>query len=95
MAFVMTRWRTGGGGALRMGLEHGLFCLGCCWCLMLLLFVGGVMNVVWIVALTLYVLAEKTLFRNPWLERAGAAALIVWGLVVLSRVPVDRFPANL
>ena len=97
MAFVMTRWRTGGGGALRMGSEHGLFCLGCCWCLMLLLFVGGVMNVVWIVALTLYVLAEKTLFRTPWLERAGAAALIVWGLAVLalSRVPVDRFPANL
>lgn len=83
MAFVMTRWRGGKTGALRMGLEHGAFCLGCCWCLMLLLFVGGVMNLLWIAALAAYVLVEKVAPGSPWLERAGAGALILWGLAVL------------
>jgi predicted metal-binding membrane protein len=56
--------RPGTGGALTMGLRHGAYCLGCCWSLMLLLFVLGVMNLLWIVALTLLVLAEKTLPRT-------------------------------
>jgi predicted metal-binding membrane protein len=59
LAFVMQRWRPGLTGAVRMGLEHGAYCLGCCWALMLLLFAGGVMNLTVIVGLTAIVLIEK------------------------------------
>lgn len=57
--FIMTRWREGARGAFRMGVEHGLFCAGCCWALMGLLFVTGVMNIVWIAAITLLVGLEN------------------------------------
>jgi predicted metal-binding membrane protein len=59
MAFLARRWRSGAGGAFRMGLEHGAYCVGCCWALMLLLFAGGVMNLTVISALTLFVAFEK------------------------------------
>jgi len=59
--FISQHWRPGTFGALRMGFEHGIFCVGCCWFLMALLFVGGVMNVVWIAIITLFVLLEKIL----------------------------------
>ena len=57
--FITTHWRAGVPGAFRMGLSHGVYCLGCCWVLMSLLFVGGVMNLLWIAAITLFVLLEK------------------------------------
>lgn len=57
--FIADHWKPGAAGAFRMGLEHGAFCLGCCWMLMLLLFVGGVMNLAWIAAITVFVLLEK------------------------------------
>ncbi len=66
--FVSKHWRTGTGGALRMGLEHGWFCLGCCWALMGLLFVGGVMNLLWIAGITFVVFLEKVL---PFRELGG------------------------
>ena len=66
---------------LVLGMRHGALCVGCCWALMLLLFVGGVMNVVWIGALTLLVLAEKTLPRSIVLARAAGVALIVFATV--------------
>ena len=59
--FISSHWRPGGLGALVMGASHGLFCIGCCWVLMLLLFVGGVMNLLWIAAITVFVLLEKLL----------------------------------
>ena len=59
LAFLMRRWRSGPGGAFRMGMEHGLYCVGCCWALMLLLFAGGVMNLAVIAALTAFVAFEK------------------------------------
>lgn len=59
--FITTHWRAGVSGAFRMGLSHGSYCLGCCWVLMSLLFVGGVMNLLWIAAITLFVLLEKIL----------------------------------
>ncbi len=59
IGFLMGRWRSGSAGALRMGLEHGAFCVGCCWVLMLLLFAGGVMNVLVIVGLTVFVAFER------------------------------------
>ena len=80
MGFLMTSWREGRGGALRMGLEHGAFCLGCCWALMLLLFVLGVMNLVWIAALAAFVLAEKVVPMAEWVSRGTGALLAGWGV---------------
>ena len=59
LGFLMSRWRSGSSGAFRMGLEHGAYCVGCCWALMLLLFAGGVMNLTVIAALTAFVAFEK------------------------------------
>lgn len=80
--FLATHWRPGAVGAWRMGLAHGLHCLGCCWALMLLLFYGGVMNLYWIVGLALYVLAEKLAGGSHWLRRGAGLALIAAGLYV-------------
>jgi predicted metal-binding membrane protein len=77
--FIMTRWREGAGGAFRMGVEHGLFCAGCCWALMGLLFVAGVMNILWIAALSLIVGLEKLLPRGLWLSSATGVILTSWG----------------
>src|SRR5205814_780408 len=76
LEFIMTRWREGSGGAFRMGLEHGAFCTGCCWALMALLFVAGVMNIFWIAALTVLVCLEKMLPARalPCATGLGAAS---------------------
>jgi predicted metal-binding membrane protein len=66
-------------GALRIGLVHGLYCIGCCWTLMALLFVGGVMNLLWIAGLALLALAEKMLPTGRLLSRTSGVALIAWG----------------
>jgi predicted metal-binding membrane protein len=79
VGFLADHWREGRFGALSMGVHHGLYCVGCCWLLMALLFVLGVMNLVWIVALTVFVLIEKV---APWgrlANRLSAALLVVWG----------------
>ncbi|MGE0213391.1 MAG: DUF2182 domain-containing protein [Parvibaculaceae bacterium] len=78
--FLMQEWRAGASGALRMGAEHGAWCLGCCWFLMALLFVGGVMNVLWIAALAVYVYIEKLAPHGHWLSYATGAALTAAGL---------------
>lgn len=85
LAFVTRHWHEGAGGALRMGLHHGTYCVGCCWALMALLFVLGVMNLMWVTALAVLVLLEKTLPAGRWVTRVGGAALVVWALVVLVR----------
>ncbi len=77
--FIARNWRPGGAGAFRMGLEHGAFCLGCCWVLMGLLFYGGAMSPLWIAGLALYVLVEKLAPAGHWIGRFGGLALIVWG----------------
>ncbi len=79
MGFLMTSWRDGPRGALRMGLEHGAYCLGCCWALMLLLFVLGIMNLVWIAALAAFVLAEKVAPKGEWVSRATGVLMVGWG----------------
>jgi predicted metal-binding membrane protein len=84
--FLVRHWRGGALGALRTGMRHGLFCLGCCWMLMALLFIGGLMNLAWIALITLFVLFEKTM---PWGGRMGrltGALLAVWGAVSLVRM---------
>jgi predicted metal-binding membrane protein len=78
-AFLSRNWRPHALGALHLGALHGAFCVGCCWMLMALLFVGGVMNLVWIAALAILVLAEKLLPAGQWVGRAAGSALIAWG----------------
>jgi predicted metal-binding membrane protein len=77
--FITHHWRNGAGGALRMGIDHGAFCLACCWLLMALLFVGGVMNLYWIVGLALFVLLEKTIPAGHWLGSITGIGLMIWG----------------
>ena len=82
LGFMLAHWRDGRGGAFRMGVAHGVYCVGCCWALMALLFVGGVMNLVWVAALAALALLEK-LVPGRWLSYASGAALVGWGLYVL------------
>lgn len=79
LGFLIANWRAGPFGALRMGLEHGAFCLGCCWFLMTLLFFGGIMNLYWIVGLAVFVLLEKTIPLGHWLGRAAGMAMVALG----------------
>ena len=78
LTFLMTEWREGARGALIMGLRHGVFCLGCCWFLMGLLFVAGVMNLLWVAAISLLVLAEKAAPAGHRVSWAAGLLLIGW-----------------
>jgi predicted metal-binding membrane protein len=82
LAFLMSRWRPGWRGAFVMGVQHGAYCLGCCWMLMALLFVGGVMNLWWVIGIALYVFLEKVAPAGPWLSRALGAALILGAVAI-------------
>jgi predicted metal-binding membrane protein len=82
MNFIAHHWREGAGGAFRMGVEQGLFCLGCCWVLMVLLFHGGVLDLWWIGGLALYILIEKLAPAGHWLGRFAGALLVAWGVFV-------------
>ncbi len=79
LSFLMSDWREGTAGAFKMGLQHGRYCLGCCWVLMALLFVLGVMNLVWIAALAAFVLAEKVAPAGEKVSRVTGVLLIAWG----------------
>lgn len=81
--FLMTEWREGQRGAMIMGLKAGLFCVGCCWLLMVLSFVLGVMNMIWMAAITAFMLMEK-ITDNKWISRMAGLILVVWGLWVLT-----------
>jgi predicted metal-binding membrane protein len=81
--FLSRYWRPGSYGALLLGLRQGAYCFGCCWMLMALLFVGGVMNVLWIAGLTTLVAAEKLLPHGKAIARLSSAALISWGCATL------------
>ena len=84
LQFITSHWREGTRGAFQMGWHHGLYCLGCCWFLMCLLFVGGVMNLLWIAGLAVFVLVEKVWPRR-WVPRMSGLVLVVWGAVILAR----------
>ena len=83
IGFIMTEWREGPRGALVMGLRHGVYCVGCCWVLMALLFVAGVMNLVWVAAIATFVLVEKLPGAG---ERVGRVAGVI---MVLAGVALD------
>ncbi|TPI32959.1 DUF2182 domain-containing protein [Mesorhizobium sp. B3-2-1] len=94
MSFILTSWRDGHWGAVRMGLEHGLLCLGCCWLLFLTLFPLGIMNIAVMAVVTLLVFAEKTFPMGERVARLAGAALLLYGATVLV-VPrlLPTFPA--
>lgn len=81
--FLSQRRRKGDYGGLAMGMEHGAACLGCCWLLMALLFVGGVMNLYWIVGLAVYALGEKLLPAGQRIGKPVGALLALWGAAIL------------
>jgi predicted metal-binding membrane protein len=88
LSFLMTSWREGRGGAFWMGLHHGLYCLGCCWALMALLFVAGVMNLLWVAAIAVAVLVEKVVPRGDVVGRLAGVALVAAGVLLVARVVV-------
>jgi predicted metal-binding membrane protein len=83
LSFLLSHWREGARGALMMGLRHGLFCVGCCWALMLVLFVVGVMNLWWVAALAVVILLEKLALGGRWLPRVAGLGLVCWGVALL------------
>lgn len=83
LAFILGSWREGYAGAFRMGADHGLYCLGCCWLLFVILFPLGLMNLAAMAAVTLLIFVEKTLPAGPWLGRAAGLGLIGWGLLTM------------
>jgi predicted metal-binding membrane protein len=83
LSFLMTEWREGPAGAFVMGARHGAYCVACCWALTALLFVVGVMNLLWVSGLAVFVLAERVLPGGPAVSRAAGALLVVTGVFIL------------
>ena len=83
LGFLSHSWREGTGGALAMGIHHGLFCVGCCWLLMALLFVVGVMNLLWVAVLSAFVFVEKLTPKGEWVGRVAGIAVAAWGVYLL------------
>jgi len=86
LGFLMTNWRDGNVGAFVMGVRHGAYCLGCCWALMGVLFVVGVMNLVWVAALSIFVLIEKVGPTPALVTRTAGLAMVIVGLLLVARV---------
>jgi predicted metal-binding membrane protein len=84
LGFFAAEWREGAAGALTMGLRHGIHCVGCCWLLMALLFVAGVMNLLWIAAIAGFVLVEKLVPGGRMVGRVAGTVLVGWGLLTLA-----------
>tara|TARA_R110002049_G_scaffold2743_3_gene21058 strand:- start:108728 stop:109525 length:798 start_codon:yes stop_codon:yes gene_type:complete len=86
--YLMTSWREGYGGAIRMGLHHGTYCVGCCWALMAVMFAVGVMNLLWMVVIAFFVLAEKiSPVSAKYIRIISGLALVLWGVYWLSLYP--------
>ena len=81
--FVLQHWKESKQGALKMGIENGFYCLGCCWMLMVLLFVTGIMNLLWVAIIALFVLVEKILSQLKWIPFFAGIALILYGILLL------------
>jgi predicted metal-binding membrane protein len=84
IAFLLHHWRPGAVGALRMGLSHGAYCLGCCWLVMCVLFALGVMNLAWVAGISILVLAEKITRFGAAIARIAGALLIGAGVLILA-----------
>ena len=86
LSFLMSEWREGARGAFVMGLRHGAYCVGCCWFLMALLFVAGVMNLVWVAVIALFVMAEKALPKGELIARVAGIALVIAGAAIVAHL---------
>lgn len=84
LTYLMSEWRSGHRGAFVMGVKHGVYCTGCCWMLMALLFVAGVMNLLWVAAIASFVLVEKAAPRGHLVARLGGIALMGTGIALLT-----------
>jgi predicted metal-binding membrane protein len=85
LSFLMGEWRDGTAGSFSMGLWHGAYCVGCCWALMALLFVVGVMNLLWVAAIALFVMGEKILPRGEVIGHVAGVALVATGIGVITK----------
>jgi predicted metal-binding membrane protein len=85
ISFIHHHWKEGKHGALRMGLQNGMYCLGCCWILMMLLFVSGIMNIFWIAVITLFVVLEKVIPKVKFVSPVAGISLIAFGIIILLR----------
>jgi predicted metal-binding membrane protein len=79
LGFLLGHWRDGSAGAFRMGVDHGRYCLGCCWALMLVMFAGGVMSVAAMAVLSVFILVERLLPAGPLSARVPGVVLVLWG----------------
>ncbi len=79
LVFLLAHWRDGAGGAMQMGITHGSYCLGCCWALMLLMFVGGVMSVGYMALISVFILLERILPVGRWSSWVPGLLLLGWG----------------
>jgi predicted metal-binding membrane protein len=86
LGFFMVHWRRGRKGALLMGLRSGVYCVGCCWALMVLMFVAGVMNVIWMAALAIFVLFEKLAPGGRRFSQLSGLLMIAWGVWIAIRL---------
>jgi predicted metal-binding membrane protein len=93
IGFLMSHWQAGKSGAVRMGLQHGLFCLGCCWALFAVLVAAGVMSLGWMLLLTLVVFAEKVIRPGAWSQKLTGSALVALGLLVAAGAAAMPWPA--
>jgi predicted metal-binding membrane protein len=85
LGFLIGHWRDGSTGALAMGARHGVYCVGCCWMLMALLFVVGVMNLLWVTAIAAFVFVERLAPRGDIVGRLAGVVLVMAGLVLMLR----------
>jgi predicted metal-binding membrane protein len=85
LSFLLSHWRDGSMGALAMGTRHGMYCVGCCWMLMALLFVVGVMNLLWVAAITAFVFIERLAPKGDVVGRLAGAMLVMAGIVLMLR----------
>ena len=83
LEFIVKHWKEGKKGAIKMGIKNGAYCVGCCWVLMVLLFVSGVMNILWVAVIALFVLIEKVSAKSKWISFAAGSLLIIYGMLVI------------
>ena len=81
--FIHRKWKDGRMGAFKMGIQNGVYCLGCCWMLMILLFVSGIMNILWIALISFFVLIEKLVPHSKWISYIAGVGLVAYGIVSL------------
>lgn len=84
VTYFMLEWREGNTGALLMGSKHGIHCVGCCWVLMALIVVAGVMNLLWMAIITAFVLIEKAIPRGDTVGRVGGVGMVIWGICLIA-----------